>query len=92
MRPFVNEFLLSMAEKFHVAMWTSTMPDITAAWEEYIFRDVPLVFRWYYNKCLPQRKGVRKQLDRVWKAYPQFNITNTVYLNNGTLTFRTCVA
>ena len=83
MRPFANEFLRTLSEKVHLALWTSGGRRNVANWEQIIFHGVPLVFRWYNDRCTVWKEPgteaeLCKPMERVWDEFPQFKPGNTV--------------
>jgi hypothetical protein len=87
-RPHAKDFIVSMAERYTLAVWTSmtkrlAQPILTELFEQ---TGVPLLFKWYQNRCRavpssdsPDDKPIfLKELHRVWAEHRQFHEGNTV--------------
>ncbi len=88
LRPHCQEFFEYLFEHYTVAVWSSigawnmtNMPELVFG-EKYMDK---LLFVWDQDKCWrrsdPESRFV-KPLEDVWRAYPEYNETNTVLIDD----------
>jgi hypothetical protein len=91
-RPHVDEFLDFMFDSFAVAVWSSAMMHNTTKLIDFVFggRRRKLVFEWDQRRCdevqhpNPNEKKplFLKRLSKVWAAFPEWNETNTLLVDD----------
>lgn len=68
LRPGVEAFLARVADRYHLAVWTSSSPAYARAITKLLFDDpTQLAFIWARDRCTPRRDF---ELDKWWDTKP----------------------
>lgn len=92
-RPYALEFIKMASIIFRLAVWTSgsskrCMRMVNALFQ-YTNTYSPLLFSWFNDKCLESdeyndihKRILLKNLSQVWDVFPDYNVTNTVIVDD----------
>lgn len=63
-RPFVNDFIVTCATHFDLAVWTNATSDYARCIVDVLFEDIPLKFIWSRKRCI--RRFDFETRDHYW--------------------------